>query len=73
MKYIKIRECDVANGPGVRVTLFVSGCHHHCKGCFNPESWDFTYGNDFTKEQEDKIIDTIMNDKVPSDLDKYYE
>lgn len=56
MKYATIKECDVANGPGIRVSLFVSGCNHHCKGCFNREAWDFTYGKEFTKEVEDKII-----------------
>lgn len=47
MKYASIKKRDVANGPGVRVSLFVSGCNHHCKGCFNPEAWDFNYGLDF--------------------------
>ena len=52
MNYAKIRKCDVANGPGVRVSLFVSGCNHHCKNCFNREAWDFTYGEKFTEKQE---------------------
>lgn len=56
MKYATIKECDVANGPGIRVSLFVSGCNHHCKGCFNREAWDFNYGNEFTKDTEEKII-----------------
>ena len=64
MKYIKIRKCDVANGPGVRVTIFVSGCNHHCKGCFNSESWDFNYGYDYTKEQEDQIIEYLKPDHI---------
>lgn len=56
MYYADIKKWDVANGPGVRVSLFVSGCTHHCKGCFNEEAWDFHYGNPFTKETEDEII-----------------
>ncbi len=56
MNYSAIKKCDVANGPGVRVSLFVSGCTHHCKGCFNAETWDFNFGSEFTKDQEDEII-----------------
>lgn len=56
MNYANIKTHDTANGQGVRVSLFVSGCSHHCKGCFNPETWDFRYGNEYTKEIEDKII-----------------
>lgn len=63
MKYAAIKKCDVANGPGVRVSVFVSGCNHHCKGCFNEKAWDFNYGEDFS----DEIIDGIIND-----LDKEY-
>lgn len=58
MKYAAIKKCDVANGPGVRVSVFVSGCNHHCKGCFNEKAWDFNYGEDFT----DEIIDKVLND-----------
>lgn len=47
MYYGKINRCDIANGPGVRVSLFVSGCRNHCKGCFNPETWNFDYGQPF--------------------------
>ena len=50
MNYSLIRNCDIANGPGVRVSLFVSGCTHHCPGCFQPETWDFNYGKKFTDE-----------------------
>ena len=50
MNYSLIRPCDIANGPGVRVSLFVSGCTHHCPGCFQPETWDFNYGKKFTDE-----------------------
>ena len=56
MNYASIRTCDIANGEGVRVTLFVSGCTHHCKGCFNPDQWDFDYGEPFTREVEDRIL-----------------
>ena len=59
MKYAKIKKCDVANGPGVRVSLFVSGCNHHCKNCFNREAWDFNYGNDFTQKEQDEIIQDL--------------
>ena len=56
MYYGEIKNCDIANGEGVRVTLFVSGCTNRCEGCFQPQTWDFCYGNPFTKEVEDKII-----------------
>ena len=57
MNYGAIKKVDVANGPGVRVSLFVSGCRNHCKGCFNPETWDFSYGQPFTKETENETKD----------------
>ncbi len=56
MNYATIKSYDVANGPGVRVSLFVSGCTHHCKDCFNAEAWDFQYGEPFTPAVEDQII-----------------
>ena len=56
MNYCKIFDCDVANGPGLRVSLFVSGCTNHCEGCFQPETWDFNYGSLYTKETEDRIL-----------------
>lgn len=56
MNYGKIKKSDIANGIGVRVSLFVSGCTHHCKGCFNEETWNFNYGEAFTKEVEDHIL-----------------
>ena len=59
MKYGTIKKCDIANGPGVRISLFVSGCRHHCKGCFQPETWDFNYGNEFTQETEKEILDAL--------------
>lgn len=64
MNYAKIKECDVANGPGVRVSVFVSGCNHHCKGCFNQEAWDFNYGKEFTQETIDQIIKDLDHDYV---------
>lgn len=59
MNYAKIKKVDIANGPGVRVSLFVSGCRNHCKGCFNPETWDFDYGRPFTRATEDEIIEAL--------------
>ena len=56
MNYASIRTCDIANGEGVRVSLFVSGCTHRCKGCFNEEAWDFSYGEPFTRETEDRLL-----------------
>ena len=56
MNYADIRPIDVANGPGIRVSVFVSGCTHHCKECFNPETWDFDYGNPFGAEQIETIL-----------------
>lgn len=64
MNYGKINHIDVANGPGVRLTLFVSGCNHHCKGCFNPETWDFQYGKPFTKETEEEILTFLAPDYI---------
>ena len=59
MNYAEIKNCDIANGLGVRVSLFVSGCTHHCKGCFNEVAWDFDYGTPFTQETIDKILDMM--------------
>lgn len=56
MNYAEIKNCDIANGPGVRVSLFVSGCTHHCPGCFNEVAWDFGYGRPFTEETEEEIL-----------------
>lgn len=59
MNYGEIKNYDIANGEGVRVSLFVSGCTHHCKNCFNPETWNFEYGKPFTKETENYIIECL--------------
>ncbi len=59
MNYAGIIYNDIANGPGVRVSLFVSGCRNHCPGCFNPETWDFDYGEPFTKKTEKEIIKAL--------------
>lgn len=59
MNYATIKNCDIANGPGVRVSLFVSGCTHHCKGCFNEVAWDFGYGQPFTQETIDQILEMM--------------
>ena len=59
VNYGAVKKTDIANGPGVRVSLFVSGCRNHCPGCFNPETWDFSYGSQFTKETEDEIIKAL--------------
>ena len=56
MNYAAIKNCDIANGPGVRVSLFVSGCRHHCKDCFNPETWDFACGEPFDEAVMDKLL-----------------
>lgn len=64
MHYGNIKECDIADGPGVRVSLFVSGCRHHCKGCFNSETWDFQYGKPYTKETEEEIIRLLEPDFI---------
>jgi len=61
MNYGMIKWYDIANGEGVRVSLFVSGCDHHCKGCFQPETWDYDYGQPYTQEVEDQILDSIKN------------
>ena len=59
MYFGNIKNCDIANGIGVRVTLFVSGCTNHCKNCFQPETWDFCHGKEFTQEEEDKLIEML--------------
>ena len=64
MNYAEIKTCDVANGPGVRVSLFVSGCTHHCEGCFNKEAWDFDFGKPFTEKVIDDIIGYMKPDYI---------
>lgn len=59
MNYGEIKNYDIANGLGVRVTLFVSGCTHHCKGCFNPMTWDFNYGKPFTEDTEEQLLEML--------------
>lgn len=64
MNYADIKKIDVANGEGVRVSVFVSGCNHHCKGCFNQCAWDFNYGKKFTEKEEQQIIDYMNHDYI---------
>ncbi len=64
MNYAVIKPTDVANGPGVRVSLFVSGCTHHCKDCFNWEAWDFDYGQAFTGETKEEILELLSPDYI---------
>ncbi len=64
MNYSAIKPCDIANGEGVRVSLFVSGCTHHCKGCFNPSTWDFAAGEPFTPEVEERILSLLAPDHI---------
>lgn len=59
MNYATIKNCDIANGPGVRISLFVSGCTHRCKGCFNEVAWDFDYGQPFTQETIEEILNML--------------
>ena len=59
MNYAAIKNCDIANGPGVRVSLFVSGCTHRCPGCFNEVAWDFQYGEPFTEKTMDTIVSML--------------
>ena len=64
MNYATIKKFDIANGPGVRVSLFVSGCRHKCKNCFNSEAWDFNYGAPFTEETINEIIEALDKDYI---------
>lgn len=64
MNYASIKKTDIANGPGVRVSLFVSGCTHFCKGCFNSEAWDFHYGVPYTEDVEEEILAALSPDFV---------
>lgn len=64
MYYGEIKKCDIANGEGVRVSLFVSGCTHHCPGCFNKETWDFGYGKEYTKDTQQEILKALSPDHI---------
>ena len=64
MNYEAIKKTDIANGPGVRVSLFVSGCRRHCKGCFNSETWDFGYGNLFGKSAMNEILEALDKEYI---------
>ena len=64
MNYAIIKDFDIADGPGVRVSLFVSGCRHHCRDCFNSVTWDFHYGKLFTKETEAEIIEALKPEYI---------
>ena len=64
MNYATIKNCDIANGPGVRVSLFVSGCTHRCPGCFNEIAWDFDYGEPFTQDTVDSILAMLKPDYI---------
>lgn len=64
MYYGKINTCDIANGEGVRVSLFVSGCRNHCEGCFNQETWNFKYGNPFDEAAQNLIIDALSKSYI---------
>ena len=64
MNYATIKKRDIANGVGVRVSLFVSGCTHRCKNCFNKETWDFNYGEKFTEKTSDEIVELLAPDYV---------
>ena len=64
MNYAEIKNYDIANGLGVRVSLFVSGCTHHCKGCFNPMTWDFSYGKPFTQDTQNELLEMLSPDYI---------
>ena len=64
MNYAALKKFDIANGPGVRVSLFVSGCRHRCKNCFNKEAWDFSYGKPFTESTEQEILTALSADYI---------
>lgn len=64
MYYGEIKKMDIADGPGCRVSLFVSGCRNHCPGCFNEETWDFCYGKPYTEDTEQQILDALKPDYI---------
>lgn len=64
MNYAEIKKTDIANGEGVRVSLFVSGCRRHCKNCFNKVTWDFAYGKPFTEETQEELLEALAPDYI---------
>ena len=64
MRYNTIRKMDISNGPGVRVSIFMQGCHFHCKGCFNEETWDFNGGHEYNDEVINRVLDLCSNDYI---------
>ena len=64
MRYNKIRKMDISNGPGVRVSIFFQGCHFHCKGCFNTETWDFNGGKEFNQDVINHVVDLCKSDVI---------
>lgn len=64
MNYGEIKNCDIANGIGIRISLFVSGCTNHCKNCFQPQTWDFNFGEPFTRDIEEKILKMLEPDYI---------
>ena len=64
MNYNKIRKMDISNGPGVRVSIFMQGCEFHCKNCFNPETWDFSKGKEFTDETIERVLELAEKDYI---------
>jgi anaerobic ribonucleoside-triphosphate reductase activating protein len=64
LNYAALKTHDVANGPGVRVSLFVSGCEHACPGCFNPEAWSFSYGEPYTPKTEERVLSALRPDYI---------
>lgn len=64
MNYADIKYPDIANGPGIRVSLFVSGCQRRCEGCFNPEAWDFTYGKKWSRKSEQRLLELLEKPQV---------
>ena len=64
MNYADIKKIDIANGEGVRVSVFVSGCNHHCKGCFNECAWDFNYGKEFTQKEINQVLEYMNHEYI---------
>lgn len=64
MRYMEIKKYDISNGPGVRVSVFASGCHHHCEGCFNSIAWDFKAGKEFTQEVLNEVLDALNHEYI---------